>query len=118
SRSTGELAADSLAISRELFAQPLFGKTRGGFRTTAYVAIKRVLDVIISCIAILLVSPLLLLAAVAIKLTDRGPVLYGHTRVGQGGREFRCYQFRSMMPDAEKAKSQILELNSHNDHRT
>jgi len=118
SRSSGERAVDGLAVSQELFAQELLGKALDDFRTTAYVSIKRVLDIVISSIAILLVSPLLLLSAVVIKLTDRGPVFYGHTRVGQDGREFQCYKFRSMVPDAEKVKSQILKLNAHDDHRT
>lgn len=59
--------------------------------------LKRLLDVSASAVGLLLVSPLLLAVALAIKLTDGGPVLFWQTRVGRWGREFRFPKFRSMV---------------------
>ena len=62
---------------------------------------KRILDVVIASVGILLISPLLLFLALAIKLTSDGPVLFRQTRVGHRGREFTMLKFRSMVVDAE-----------------
>ncbi len=62
---------------------------------------KRILDVLASLINLILLSPLLLLIALAIKLDSSGPVLYTQKRVGRGGRLFTLLKFRSMVPDAE-----------------
>lgn len=62
---------------------------------------KRVLDVVGSFLALLLTSPLLLLIAVAIKLTSPGPMLFRQKRVGKNGRLFEILKFRSMRVNAE-----------------
>lgn len=62
---------------------------------------KRVFDLAVSSVLLVLASPLLALSALAIKLADRGPILYVQERVGQDGRNFRLYKFRTMRPDAE-----------------
>jgi lipopolysaccharide/colanic/teichoic acid biosynthesis glycosyltransferase len=62
---------------------------------------KRALDVMLSLLALILLSPLLLAAAVAIAMESGRPVLFGQVRLGRGGREFRMYKFRSMVKDAE-----------------
>ena len=64
-------------------------------------AAKRVFDVILSSLGLLLVSPLLLLIAILIKVTSPGPVLYRGVRVGRYGKPFRILKFRSMVVDAE-----------------
>jgi lipopolysaccharide/colanic/teichoic acid biosynthesis glycosyltransferase len=56
----------------------------------------RSLDILIAALALLILSPLLLVAAVAIKLGSRGPVLYRQRRVGEGGREFEMLKLRTM----------------------
>jgi lipopolysaccharide/colanic/teichoic acid biosynthesis glycosyltransferase len=61
---------------------------------------KRVLDVLMSLLALLLSSPLLLAAGVAIALESGRPILFRQTRLGLHGREFRLYKFRSMVTDA------------------
>ena len=53
----------------------------------------------------------MLITAIAIKLTSRGPVFFKQVRVGQGGRFFWCYKFRSMCTDAESQKDQLMHLN-------
>jgi lipopolysaccharide/colanic/teichoic acid biosynthesis glycosyltransferase len=61
---------------------------------------KRTLDLLLSLLALLLLSPLLLTAALAVALEDGLPVFFSQTRVGRGGREFRMFKFRSMRRDA------------------
>ena len=62
---------------------------------------KRVMDIVISFIAIILSSPLMLVISIAIFLCDRKAVLYKQTRVTRDGKHFTLYKFRSMTPDAE-----------------
>ncbi|MBR6995652.1 MAG: sugar transferase [Ruminococcus sp.] len=64
--------------------------------------IKRTFDVIFSLIALIPAAPFMILAAVAVKLYDRGPVFYKQKRLTLNGREFYVYKFRSMIVDAEK----------------
>jgi len=63
---------------------------------------KRALDLVISILGLLLLSPLLLVLALWIKLDSRGPVLYRGKRVGKDGRSFLMYKFRTMVMGAEK----------------
>jgi len=65
-------------------------------------ALKRAFDILASALLLILVSPLMLLTAIAIKLDSRGPVLYRQERVGLRGRSFMCTKFRSMSVDAEQ----------------
>ena len=64
---------------------------------------KRVFDVVVGGAALLVLSPVLVAIAVAVKLTSRGPVLYRQERMGLDGRQFSMLKFRSMVPDAEAA---------------
>lgn len=75
------------------------------------ILVKRVLDIVTSVLSLVLLSPLLLAAAFAIKLDSPGPVLYGSRRVGKKGTEFTCYKFRTMIDDADRLKLQIAHLN-------
>src|SRR5688572_5498142 len=68
---------------------------------------KRLLDVVLSAAGLLLALPLLLLAAVLIKLDSPGPVLFVQTRVGQHGRLFRIYKLRTMVANAEALLEQV-----------
>lgn len=72
---------------------------------------KRVLDVVASACALLLLAPVFLATAVAIKLEDRGPLFFRQTRVGLRGRTFGMWKFRSMVPNADKLKDQLLQQN-------
>lgn len=67
-----------------------------------YVFVKRIFDIVSSGCVLLLVSPVMLATAVAIKLTDGGPVFYKQTRLTKDGEEFGVLKFRSMRVDAEK----------------
>lgn len=63
----------------------------------------RLIDIIASTIGLILLSPLFLLLAIWIKLDSPGSVFYKQTRVGQYGRDFKLFKFRSMRTDADKA---------------
>jgi exopolysaccharide production protein ExoY len=63
--------------------------------------IKRTFDAVGSLTLLALSSPLLVVTALAVKLTSPGPVLFGHARCGRGGRKFQCWKFRTMVEDAE-----------------
>lgn len=64
--------------------------------------VKRIIDIILSIIILILISPLLLIAAIAVKLESPGPVFFLQERVGKDGKPFYIYKFRTMVVDAEK----------------
>jgi exopolysaccharide biosynthesis polyprenyl glycosylphosphotransferase len=72
---------------------------------------KRVLDILLALCALTVLSPILLAIGIAIRLDSNGPVLYGSERIGKKGRTFRCLKFRTMVPDAEKRRAEILHMN-------
>lgn len=78
---------------------------------TYEMAIKRLMDIIGGMVGILLFSPVMLVTAVAIKLDSPGPVIFKQTRVGQNGRNFKIYKFRSMYIDAEERKKELIAQN-------
>jgi exopolysaccharide biosynthesis polyprenyl glycosylphosphotransferase len=77
-------------------------------------ATKRFLDIVSSAVALVLLSPLLLVIAVAIKLSSPGPVLFRQVRVGREGREFSCLKFRTMVVDAEELLAELMERSDGN----
>ncbi len=74
-------------------------------------AIKRGLDVVLAGIGLLVLSPVLLAAAVLVKATSPGPLFFIHRREGWGGREFGCIKFRTMVPDAHKKQREMYDQN-------
>ena len=66
-----------------------------------YKAFKRFCDIVISLLGLIVLSPLMLVVAIAIKIESKGPVLFKQTRLGKDGREFQIYKFRSMCEGAE-----------------
>ena len=73
--------------------------------------IKRTMDIVGSIVGIILSSPIMLIAAIAIKLDSPGPVIFKQVRVGQNGRHFKIYKFRSMYIDAEARKAELMAQN-------
>jgi len=63
------------------------------------VFLKRVFDILVSLILIISLAPILIITAILVKLTSKGPVLYSNERVGYRGIHFRCFKFRSMVTD-------------------
>lgn len=81
------------------------------------VVVKRFMDVLISCIAVVLLSPLLFLVAALVKLTSPGPVFYRQERCGLNGRSFNMLKFRTMRVDAEKDTGPVWTA-KNDDRRT
>lgn len=91
---TGKIAVENLRPSWMIFSD--------GFRkSTSLQAVKRLSDIVLALVGLLLASPLMLLATVLLRLTSPGPVLYSQTRVGKDSNLFTIYKFRSMRTDAE-----------------
>lgn len=74
-------------------------------------ALKRIMDIIGSICGIVISSPIMLVTAILIKLDSPGPVIFKQERVGQNGRHFFMYKFRSMCTDAETLKKKLMEQN-------
>jgi len=94
-RAKSEVPIDSLKASWLVYGH---GFVQGRARQIA----KRIFDVVCSSVLLVLASPVMLLAAIAVKLDSPGPLIYRQERVGLGGRIFWCLKFRSMRTDAEK----------------
>jgi sugar transferase (PEP-CTERM system associated) len=94
-KTLGQIRIDYLSASWLIFGD---GFNQGAWRT----AVKRVFDIVCATILCVLSSPLMLVAAVLIKLESPGPMLYRQERVGLNGRSFSIAKFRSMRTDAEK----------------
>ena len=67
-----------------------------------YIKIKRVIDVILASVALILLSPLFAIIAIAIKIDSKGPVFFAHKRIGKNGKIIKLYKFRSMVINAEE----------------
>jgi exopolysaccharide biosynthesis polyprenyl glycosylphosphotransferase len=74
-------------------------------------ALKRLLDIAVSAGLLLLAAPLIVLVALAIKLTSPGSVFFKQTRIGLNGRMFTLYKFRTMIEDAHQRRGEIAHLN-------
>jgi lipopolysaccharide/colanic/teichoic acid biosynthesis glycosyltransferase len=72
---------------------------------------KRTLDLLGAVLGLVLASPVLILAALAIKLDDGGPIFFTQTRIGEHGRPFRMFKLRTMIPEAEARLDEILKKN-------
>jgi lipopolysaccharide/colanic/teichoic acid biosynthesis glycosyltransferase len=81
------------------------------------VVTKRITDVIGSAIMLVLVAPVMLLIAFAVRLDSPGPVLFSQARAGLGGRRFRMLKFRTMCLGADEQKEDLAHLNQTGDHR-
>ena len=98
------MLADRAAIFSELSLPELAGVS---LATDTYRGMRYV-DAIVALIAFVLILPVLVLIALAIKSTSPGPVIFAHDRVGLGGRMFSCLKFRSMALDADDSLIALL----------
>jgi len=83
-----------------------------------YLFFKRLFDVVLSFLTLVLISPVMLFTAIAIKLCDKGPVLYRQCRLTKDGKEFMILKFRSMRVDAEKVGGAQLSTGDADDRIT
>ncbi|MEY2452346.1 MAG: hypothetical protein QOD92_1920 [Acidimicrobiaceae bacterium] len=79
--------------------------------STWQLTVKRAMDIVLSSVLLIVTSPALLIAAVAIKLHDRGPVFFRQVRVGRNGKEITVHKLRTMSVDAESRLLEIKHLN-------
>lgn len=81
---------------------------------------KRLLDIFLSCVGLLLTSPIMAFVALAIKLEDGGPIFYYAKRVGENGRLFPMFKFRSMVVNADKLQQQVNQTDANGNviHKT
>jgi exopolysaccharide biosynthesis polyprenyl glycosylphosphotransferase len=77
-------------------------------------ALKRIIDIVFSISSLVLLAPIFLVVAVLIKCDSKGSIIYRSKRVGRRGREFDCYKFRTMVPDAEQRRTELERLNERN----
>jgi sugar transferase (PEP-CTERM system associated) len=95
-RYTGKIAIEDLRPSWLIFS--------AGFRATPrLLALKRLVDIVVALVALVATAPIMLLVALAVRLSSPGPVFYHQRRVCEGGRVFTLHKFRSMRVDAEAA---------------
>ena len=73
--------------------------------------LKRSIDLALTMVLGILLAPLMLFLAIAIKLDSPGPILYSHRRIGRGGREFQAWKFRSMVKNADSILEEFLRQN-------
>lgn len=95
---------------------PVVRLTRPGLLGGQLVA-KRVFDIAGSALAMLILSPLYLIVAIAVRMSSPGPIIFPQTRVGLGGHTFRIKKFRSMVVDAEEKRSSLAGRNLYVDTR-
>ena len=74
-----------------------------------YTFFKRVFDIFSSLIAIIVFSPIILLVAIAVKIDSKGPIVFGHTRIGKNGVPIKVYKFRSMVQNADEVFNNFTE---------
>lgn len=89
-------------------ARPLLPPRRA-MPATRHAGAIRMLDIVVAGSALMLLAPVLIAVALAIRIFDPGPLLFAHKRLGQGGRTFRCLKFRSMTVDADVRLARLLE---------
>lgn len=112
----------STSISADV-AQPLSNHFAGSadslrLQFVLYAVAKRAIDVVLSLTALILLSPVFLVAAIAIKWHDGGTVFFSQQRVGRDQRHFSCFKFRSMVVNAQSLQQQLLDQSEHDDPRT
>ncbi|GEA17244.1 undecaprenyl-phosphate galactose phosphotransferase WbaP [Moorella sp. E306M] len=114
--------AESVLVIPDLFGVPVnsaeidyfFEEQVLGFRVRNNLAspvntfLKRAFDLAVGSVILLISAPLMAAIALAVKLDSPGPVIFAHRRIGRGGREFKCYKFRTMVVNAEAVLQEYL----------
>lgn len=80
-------------------------------KTRRYLVAKRITDIILSIIGLVIMSPVLLIVSIAIKVDSKGPIIFKQDRVGKDEKKFGMYKFRSMVVNAEELKSKLENKN-------
>jgi lipopolysaccharide/colanic/teichoic acid biosynthesis glycosyltransferase len=105
-------AASFLPVAEAAVPAPDFAAVFSpGWSRPLPMAVKRLIDIVGSAALLVLLSPLLVFLGALVKLSSRGPVLYRAHVVGEGGRPFTNYKFRSMIPGADRLKTALYAQN-------
>ena len=107
----------SSAIPSHVFHFPMLRVDRYA-ATPEYLFVKRTMDILLSLIALIVLSPIMVCVAIAIHACDKGPVFYTQIRLTKDGREFRIHKFRSMRVDAERDGVARLSTGDNDDRIT
>ena len=113
---------DIISLRKELKKPSVFQHNTIQFRMLVWhitirfsLAFKRLTDIVLAVLALVLGSPVFLLTALLVKLTSPGPIIFSQIRVGRFGRHFKFYKFRSMYIDAEARKAELMKHNESSD---
>lgn len=99
-----------ISLYSDNFAQ---GSVKGSStKRSGWRGLKRAFDIVFSLLALVFLSPALVLIAVVLLLVDGGPIIFRHKRIGRDGRPFYCLKFRSMRKDADKVLQELLATDS------
>jgi exopolysaccharide biosynthesis polyprenyl glycosylphosphotransferase len=82
-----------------------------GYVPEVALVLKRVLDILFSTVFLILLAPVFLAIAIAVKLDSHGPIFYSSERIGKKGRVFHCTKFRTMVRDAERRRADVMHMN-------
>lgn len=84
-------------------------KVKNNLSEPINVLLKRLIDIVGGMVCLIIGMPLLVTLALIIRIESPGPIIFSHRRIGQNGREFNCYKFRTMVDNAQKILDQILK---------
>lgn len=104
--STGKCRTDAHKNMREVYAH----------KSRVFVTAKRFFDILLAGVALVILSPLFLITAIAIKIEDNGPVFFAQPRAGKNLKTFKMYKFRSMYVDADAKLQEMMKNNEQTGH--
>ena len=115
-----ELLSDELWSNAEISAMGSYRVLTKGMKSVSVLemAFKRLFDIVGGVIGCIVTAVLFIFVAPAICIRSPGPVFFSQERIGRGGKPFRIYKFRSMYPDAEQRKNELMEKNKSADGLT
>lgn len=87
---------------------PVSGPSDASRQAVSEPGLSRAFDVVLAALALVFLAPFMALLCVAVRLSDGGPAVFSHTRIGRGGRPFQCLKFRTMVVDAEFRLQKLL----------
>ena len=113
---------DIISLRKELQKPSVFQHNTIQFRMLMWhitirfsLVFKRLMDIMLAILVLVLGSPIFLLTAFLVKVTSPGPIIFSQIRVGRYGRHFKFYKFRSMYIDAEARKAELMKHNESKD---
>ncbi len=86
-------------------------RTKNNLANPGNQIIKRIFDIFVCLILSIVIIPILIIIAVAIKFDSKGPIIFSHNRVGYRGEDFKCYKFRTMVANSQQVLEEMLQTN-------